>query len=189
MIIPLTHSETHTPLPGPLVKLTGSDEILLIELQGTLETTAARDGQHVGVLSLEADTNVSARLSLLSFSEVRLGCDVGFELGPFLPYPIALAFLLPTEQTLASGGPRPSRHRAWHTLSLYAINFQPRHAKKTPEPETRESESEDDRPLLPNSPARDRHPISESCRLATSNLAREAASVQRRFSVLDTGRM
>lgn len=64
MIIPLTHSETHTPLPGPLVKLTGSDEILLIELQGTLETTAARDGQHVGVLSLEADTNVSTGLSL-----------------------------------------------------------------------------------------------------------------------------
>lgn len=70
MIIPLTHSETHTPLPGPLVKLTGSDEILLIELQGTLETTAARDGQHVGVLSLEADTNVSTGLSLLSFSVV-----------------------------------------------------------------------------------------------------------------------
>ena|ERR1700733_4316471 len=46
------------PLPPTLVKLTGSDEVVLIELQGSLATTGDTAGQLVGTLSIDPTNNV-----------------------------------------------------------------------------------------------------------------------------------
>lgn len=61
MIITLSHSTaTNPPLPPTLIKLTNSNDILLVELQGSLATDGDTSGQFVGVLAFDPSTpNVS----------------------------------------------------------------------------------------------------------------------------------
>ncbi|KAF8312535.1 hypothetical protein DL93DRAFT_2059925 [Clavulina sp. PMI_390] len=61
MIIPLNHPDPtqakKPPLPPQLVKLTGSEDILLVELQGSLVTTGESAGQRVGILAIDPSSN------------------------------------------------------------------------------------------------------------------------------------
>lgn len=81
MIIQLNHASSTSPhktnpLPSALVKLTGGvEEVLLIELQGSLATVGNTSGQLVGVLTID-ENNVSVwnfylSICLLHGSSVR----------------------------------------------------------------------------------------------------------------------
>ena len=59
MIIPINPKSTTNPLPPGVVKLLGSDEVVLLELQGSLATQGDIGGGRVGVLDIDADTKVS----------------------------------------------------------------------------------------------------------------------------------
>jgi len=58
MIVSLKLGVDCNPLPPILVKLTGSDEVVLIELQGSIATTGDTAGQLVGTLSIDPANNV-----------------------------------------------------------------------------------------------------------------------------------
>lgn len=59
MIIPINPRSSSIPLPPVLVTLLGSDEVVLLEMQGSLATQGDIGGGQVGVLTMDAQTKVS----------------------------------------------------------------------------------------------------------------------------------
>jgi hypothetical protein len=56
MSIPLKPKSLANPLPATLVQILGSDEVVLLELQGSLATQGEPAGELVGVLSLSNES-------------------------------------------------------------------------------------------------------------------------------------
>lgn len=83
MIISLNLGGDCNPLPPILVKLTGSDEVILIELQGSIATTGDTAGQLVGTLSIDPANNVCIFFFTSNFLDY-----ICVLLGNRRPYPI-----------------------------------------------------------------------------------------------------